>query len=96
MKKVILLSCDGINVDIVDEIFVENVNNGVRELFSKVFNNDYVGSFKCIDEILENELVEDDIMYDNIEREFDCGNEWNSIVVMDKNIDVKEVFGKYN
>ena len=93
MKKVILISCDGIEVDIIKELIVSDDNNsiknGVRELFSEVFNNDYVGDIKYLDDILINEVYKEDIFYDNVnvEREFDCCNDWNSIVVVDGNLE---------
>ena len=86
MKKVILLSCDGYLVDIEEVVLCEDndVENKVKMLneIIKDFDNDYNN-----EDILEWELDKEDIDYDFVEREFECGNEWNSIVVVDGNLE---------
>ena len=86
MKKVILLSCDGYLVDIEEVVLCEDseVENKVKMLneIIKDFDNDYNN-----ENILEWELDKEDIDYDFVEREFECGNEWNSIVVVDGNLE---------
>ena len=86
MKKVILLSCDGYLVDIEEVVLCEDseVENKVKMLneIIKDFDNDYNN-----EDILDWELDKEDIDYDFVEREFECGNEWNSIVVVDGNLE---------
>ena len=86
MKKVILLSCDGYLVDIEEVVLCEDndVENKVKMLneIIKDFDNDYNN-----EDILKWELDKEDIDYDFVEREFECGNEWNSIVVVDGNLE---------
>ncbi len=89
-KFIILLSCDGLNVDVEKMIKVDNdkVEDGVCELFENVEGG--------VDNILDNELSSDDVEYNWIERDFECGNEWNSIIVVDENVDIEKMFEKYN
>lgn len=86
MKKVILLSCDGYLVDIEEVVLCEDneVENKVKMLneIIKDFDNDYNN-----EDILDWELDKEDIDYDFVEREFECGNEWNSIVVVDGDLE---------
>ena len=97
MKNIILLSCDGLNVDVEKVIKVENdkVEEGVISLFEKVFKNDYngVGFINSIYDIIDYEV---DSMEKCVEREFDCCNENNSIIVVDESVDIEKKFGKYN
>ena len=91
MKKVILLSCDGYLVDIEEVVLCEDseVENNVKMLneIIKDFDNDYNN-----EDILDWELDKEDIDYDFVEREFECGNEWNSIVVVDVNLEELNFF----
>lgn len=89
-KFIMLLSCDGINVDVEKVVVVDNdkVEDGVCELFESVEGG--------VDNILENELSSEDIEYDWIERDFECGNEWNSIIVVDGSVNIKDMFKKCN
>ena len=86
-KFICLLSCDGLNVDVEKMIKVDNdkVEDGVCELFKDVENG--------VDNILDYEL--DCVDYDWIERDFECGNEWNSIIVIDESVDIEKMFMKY-
>lgn len=85
-KVVFLLSCDGLNVDVIKSIKVENnkVEEGVLELFKEVESEEN----NILDWELEKELIE----FNWIEREFECCNEWNSIIVVDESINFEEEF----
>jgi hypothetical protein len=83
MKKVILLSCDGVLVDI-EEVFLVN-DYEVDNMVSVIFNRSVKNS--DVEDIMEWELSKEDIDYSFVEREFECGNEWNSIVVVDGNLE---------
>ena len=89
MKKVILLSCDGYLVDIEEVVLCEDseVENKVREMFEECVKISVLMLVDDVEDILDCELSKEDIDYDFVEREFECGNEWNSIVVVDGNLE---------